>query len=145
MPQWLQPLVSLGVNNEAGLNPPTRLASGWNWADETGTVDDVGKEDREAVKRFLVYSAAVPSEPLLPLGDMQAGLIRFSFCRLKSKEIYWSRDTLQYNIITLQTVINFVNVEKQFNSITYYKTKREPLLFPYKGCLQSCVFHRMWV
>ena len=26
--QWFQPLVSLGVNNEAGLNPPTRLASG---------------------------------------------------------------------------------------------------------------------
>ena len=39
------------------------------------------------MKRFLVYSAAVPSEPLLPLGDMQAGLIRFSFCRLKSKDI----------------------------------------------------------
>ena len=39
------------------------------------------------MKRFLVYSAAVPSEPLLPLGDMQAGLIRFSFCRLKRTKL----------------------------------------------------------
>ena len=53
---------------------------------ETGRPEtDVGtglvKEDSEAVKRFFVYS--VPSEPLLPFGDKQAGLMRFSFCLLK--------------------------------------------------------------
>ena len=61
----------------------------------------------------MVYSAAVPSEPLLPLGDMQAGLIRFSFCRLKKDKIDIGQGThynnrLEKHVISLQFVINFV-------------------------------------
>ena len=67
-----------GPEPEVGTKPEPDVGTEWDkW------------EDSEAVKRFLVYSFP-PSEPLLPFGDKQAGLIRFSFCLLKlEKQKHW--------------------------------------------------------
>ena len=74
--EWAEKEV--GPEPEVGTKPEPDVGTEWDkW------------EDSEAVKRFLVYSFP-PSEPLLPFGDKQAGLIRFSFCLLKlEKQKHW--------------------------------------------------------
>ena len=74
----------MGVLNLAPIK-----ANGWNPRGPPGGVKgvegvEVGVERDEswAVNRFFGYST-FPGAPLLEFGDKQAGLMRFSFCRLE--------------------------------------------------------------